>query len=142
MEDIYLKFLLNIVGFSSFGSFMKILTVSSSLAQSCLGTDIEDLCKRDPATLSSLEKHQELHSGQWARFPISPSAPDLECGLSGCSCPRVLLPWQPCHALKPAPLLPQNGLQSGEVYLLETKTLASKTKAQHAVVTLAHGDKY
>lgn len=83
VEDILPKFVLNTTGFSSFGSFMKILTVSSSLPQFCPGTGIEDLCQTVPATPSSLEKHQEPHSHQWVRLIIGSVAPDLECGEPG-----------------------------------------------------------
>lgn len=107
---------------------MKILAVSSSLSPSCPGTGI-DLCQTVPATLSSLEKHQELHSCQWVRFTISPGVPDLECGMQGCTYPIILLPWQPCQALRLDPLQQESGLQTGGAHLLETKTLASKTKA-------------
>lgn len=83
VEDILPKFVLNTTGFSSFGSFMKILTVSSSLLQFCPGTGIEVLCQTVPATPSSLEKHQEPHSHQWVRLIIGSVAPDLECGEPG-----------------------------------------------------------
>lgn len=64
MEDILPQFWLSIIGFSSFGGFLKILTVASLLPQSCPGTGMEDICQSVPTIPSRLEKHQEPHSRQ------------------------------------------------------------------------------
>lgn len=61
----------------------KILTMSSSLPQSCPGSGTEDLCQAVPAIPSSLEKHQEPHSLQWIKSVMGFVVPDLACGVPG-----------------------------------------------------------
>ena len=159
------KFVLNITGFSLFSGFSKILTIgfhrwcygkepacqcnslsmSSSLPQSRPGSGTEDLCQTVPAIPSSLEKHQEPYSLQWIRSVLGSVAPDLERGMPGWACPILPLPGQPRQFLPWGLTLSfssQSGLQPGETHHWKTKTLAGKTKAQHSVVMLAHGDKY